>query len=76
MNAEEPMLVTDDGISIDVSELQDQNAPEPMLVTDDGIVIDVSKLQFENAYEPIPTVLARRVTEVTEVSQSIAHVST
>ena len=40
------MLVTDEGIVIDVSLLQPQNADEPTLVTEEGIVIDVSLLQL------------------------------
>ena len=39
------MLVTEDGISIVVSELQLLNADEPMLVTEAGIVTDVSESQ-------------------------------
>ena len=39
------MLVTEDGIAIDVNALQPENAELPMLVTDEGIVIDVSELQ-------------------------------
>ena len=39
------MLVTEDGISIVVSESQYANAYQPMLVTEAGIVIDVNELQ-------------------------------
>lgn len=39
------MLVTEDGIVMDVSPLQLKNAPVPMLVTEDGIVIKVNPLQ-------------------------------
>ena len=42
-NAEEPMVVTLAGISIDVSEKQHSNAEEPMVVTLVGISIDVSE---------------------------------
>ena len=61
-NAEDPMLVTLDGIVTDVSLLQYPNAKLPMLVTLDGIVTDVSLLQSRNTYismlvtaEPIST---------------------
>ena len=38
------MLVTLAGISIDASEMQEENAEEPMLVTLAGISIDASDL--------------------------------
>jgi hypothetical protein len=41
-NALEPMLVTDDGIVIDVKPVIPWKAVAPMLVTDDGMLIDVT----------------------------------
>jgi hypothetical protein len=38
-------VVTDDGIVIDVREVQAWKAWVPMLVTDDGIVTDVREVQ-------------------------------
>ena len=60
------MLVTDDDIVIDVSELQYWNANEPMLVTDDGIVIEVSELQPLNACESMraPSVITTVFSDV------------
>ena len=41
-NTLEPILVTDDGIVIEVKPVIPWNALAPMLVTDDGIVMDVT----------------------------------
>ena len=41
-NASEPMLVTDDGMVIDVKPVIPWKAFAPMLVTVDGIVMDVT----------------------------------
>ena len=40
------MLTTEEGISIDFSELQPINAISPILVTEEGIMIDFSELQL------------------------------
>ena len=53
-----------------------RNAYSPMLVTPSGIVMLVKLVQPEKAEEPMPTVFARRVTEVTVESQSTTHLST
>ena len=39
------MLVTDDGIVTETSELQDWKTPISMVVIDDGIVTDIRELQ-------------------------------
>ena len=39
------MLVTDEGIVMEVKPLQPKNACSPMLVTDEGIVMEVKPLQ-------------------------------
>ena len=44
-----PILVTEEGISIDFNALQCQKALSPMLVTEDGIFIDSNELQFLKA---------------------------
>lgn len=41
-NALEPMLITEDGIVMDVKVLTNSKALVPMLVTEDGMVIDAS----------------------------------
>ena len=38
-NADQPMLVTLEGIVIDIKPLQPLNAPSPMLVTPEGILV-------------------------------------
>ena len=45
-NALEPMLVTDDGIVMDVKAVIPWKAFAPMLITDDGIVMDVTVVAF------------------------------
>jgi len=52
-NASDPMLMTDDGIVMDVKPVIPWNAFAPMLVTDDGIVIDVTLVAFKKAFAPI-----------------------
>ena len=52
-NTLEPMLVTDDGIVIDVKPVIPWKALAPMLVTEDGIVIDVTPLASWKALAPI-----------------------
>jgi len=42
------MLVTDEGIMMEVSEVQWENALYPMVVTDEGIEIEVSEVQDWN----------------------------
>ena len=49
----EPMLVTDDGIVIDVKPVIPLNAFAPMLVTDDGMVMDVTPVAPWKALSPI-----------------------
>jgi hypothetical protein len=46
-NALEPMLVTDDGMLMDVIAIASWKALVPMLVTDDGIIYDVRLLPTE-----------------------------
>ena len=48
-----PMLVTDDGIVIDVKPVIPWKALAPMLVTDDGIVMAVTMDAFKKALSPI-----------------------
>jgi hypothetical protein len=48
-----PMLVTDNGIVMDVKPVIPWNALSPMLVTDDGIVIDVTPDASKKAFAPI-----------------------
>jgi hypothetical protein len=52
-NALEPMLVTEDGMVIEVKVLTDWNADAPMLVTEDGMVIEVKVLTDWNADTPM-----------------------
>ncbi len=47
------MLVTDPGISTDLSDPHPQNASFPMLVTDPGISTDLSDAHPENASSPM-----------------------
>ncbi len=70
------MLVTLFGIVILVSPVHPKNASSPMLVTLFGIVIFVSPVHPMNAELAIPTVLALKATDVTEVSQFTTHLST
>ena len=42
------MLVTLDGIVMEISPVQSAKAPVPMLVTLDGIVMEISPVQPEN----------------------------
>jgi len=48
-----PMLVTDDGMTMDVKPIIPWNALAPMLVTDDGIVMDVKPVIPWNALAPM-----------------------
>ena len=47
------MLVTELGITMLVSPVQEAKAPLPMLVTEVGIMMLVSPLKFSNAFMPI-----------------------
>ena len=60
------MLVTPDGIIIEVKADAPMNALDPMMVTLDGIVIDVNFDAYMNALEPMLVNLepSANVTEV------------
>ena len=47
------MLVTDDGMFIEVREVQPEKAEIPILVTDDGMFIEVREEQSEKAELPM-----------------------
>ena len=48
-NAEEPIVVTEDGIETEVKLLQSAKAPFPIVVTEEGRVREVKPLQFWSA---------------------------
>lgn len=64
------MLITPSGMSILVSEVQEENAKFPMLVTLSGMSIFVSELQPSIA--PIPMLVTVYPSSVDGISSSVA----
>jgi len=47
------IVVTPDGIDMDVNDEHSENAKDPIDLTEDGIIIDARFLQLQKAYGPI-----------------------